>query len=85
MTYCRINLSKTNYNLLDCAKVIVLKEENFDKLIKIYRDYCRYKQFTSVMPIFPSEVMDTDTEILRVSRIGRDCLTYPVLSLASDE
>jgi hypothetical protein len=64
MTYCRINLSKTNYNLLDCAKVIVSKKENFDKLITIYRDYCRYKQFTSVMPIFLSEVMDTDTDII---------------------
>jgi hypothetical protein len=64
MTYCRINLSKTNYSLLNTAKVIISKEENFDKLIKIYQDYCRYKQFTSVMPIFLSEVVDTNTDII---------------------
>ena len=30
----------------------VLKEWNYNKLIDIYKKYCHYKKFSSVMPIF---------------------------------
>jgi len=53
LIYSRINLSKTNYELLPNAKM--LDSPPIDNLNQIYKDYCVYKQFKSVMPIFDSD------------------------------
>jgi len=51
--FCRIDLSKTNYSIIDNWKV--LDEPNYEELIKIYHTYCRYKKFKSVMPLFKED------------------------------
>jgi hypothetical protein len=58
--YSRINLSKTNYSLLDKDKVTVLKNWSFEELNDIYVRYCRHKKFKSVMPIFLEDYKDNE-------------------------
>lgn len=62
MLYARIDLTKTNYRVLDCFKL--LENADISALQGIYRDYCRYKKFKSVMPIFDSEFTDTKNDVI---------------------
>lgn len=63
--YCRINLAKTNYSPYVNAKLLTKLEiqENFSKIQAIYIDYCRYKKFTSVVPLFIEEFLDDKTDV----------------------
>lgn len=60
--YARIDLSKTFYERMDNCKF--LDPVPIDLLQKIYKEYCRYKQFKSVMPIFESEFIDPKNEVM---------------------
>jgi len=64
MTYqfARINLEKN----IDQATVkwAYLKNPNVAELQDIYRTYCIYKHFASVMPLFDSQFTDPDTDVL---------------------
>lgn len=62
MIYARINLAKTNYNKLDNFKFIT--NPDVVLLDSLYTDYCRYKKFRSVMPIFSSEYIDEKNDVL---------------------
>lgn len=63
MIYARINLELTNY---DKSKLNweYLRNPDIDQLNSIYRQYCMYKKFTSVMPIFASEYTDAKNDII---------------------
>lgn len=63
MIYARINLSLTNYStsILDWQ---YLKNPDITQLNRIYKTYCRYKKFASVMPIFDSEYTDSRNDII---------------------
>ena len=60
--YCRINLSKTNYQLLDCADIIT--EPNINQLQQIFKDYCDYKQFKSVEPMWDLEFIWDHNDVI---------------------
>ncbi len=64
MTYqfARINLAKTNY--ISDVKWEYLSTPNITQLNAIYRDYCKYKRFASVMPIFDSRYTDPMTDVI---------------------
>lgn len=64
MTYqfARIDLSKTNYKTNVSWQYIV--DPDITKLNSIYRDYCKYKRFASVMPIFDSRYTDPMTDVI---------------------
>ena len=64
MTYqfARIDLSKTNYK--STVKWEYLRDPDIAKLNQIYRDYCKYKHFASVMPIFDSRYTDPMTDVI---------------------
>ena len=64
MTYqfARIDLSKTNYE--QTVKWECFRRPDIDKLNSIYRDYCKYKRFASVMPIFDSRYTDPMTDVI---------------------
>jgi hypothetical protein len=67
MTYqfARINLAKTNYTPTVEWKYITSREPDvLARLDDIYRTYCIYKHFASVMPIFPSRYTDPMAEII---------------------
>ena len=60
--YCRINLSKTNYTIGNNWNYI--KTPNIRQLNVIYKEYCEYKKFESVPPIFDSLYTNVDNDIL---------------------
>jgi len=64
MTYqfARIDLSKTNYKIN--VKWQYEIEPDIAKLNHIYRDYCKYKRFASVMPMFNSRYTDPATDVI---------------------
>jgi hypothetical protein len=63
MIYAKINLSKTDYKLLDKNWQFIRDPDLFE-LDTIYKKYCCYKKFKSVMPIFDSEYTDNKNDII---------------------
>ena len=70
MTYqfARIDLSKTTYQATVAWEY--LREPNIDQLKDIYRTYCIYKHFASVMPLFDSQFTDPDTDVIGYRESG---------------
>ena len=64
MTYqfARIDLGQTDYT--PSVKWEYLSDPDIPKLNQIYRDYCKYKHFASVMPIFDSRYTDSLTDVI---------------------
>lgn len=62
MTYARIDLAKTFYTKL--PNFSFLKPAPVDELQSLYRCYCNYKNFKSVMPIFDSEFVDEKNDVI---------------------
>ena len=60
--FARIDLSKTNYNIN--IEWMYITRPDIAALNAIYRDYCVYKKFSSVMPIFDSRYTDPMTDII---------------------
>ena len=60
--YARINLEETNY-LATCDWYYITTPD-IEELNDIYRTYCIYKHFASVMPIFNSQYLDPNTDII---------------------
>jgi hypothetical protein len=61
MKFCRINLSKTNYTPLN--NFILFVNPPVEQLQEIYRKYCQYKKFESVMPMFESQFLDINNDV----------------------
>ena len=72
MTYqfARIDLSKTNYSA-DIVDWYYIQEPDPLVLNDIYRTYCIYKHFASVMPIFTSRYYDPMTDVIGYREQGR--------------
>lgn len=65
MKYCRIDLDKTNYTAMSNTNCrYIVHEDVFPEMFEIYRKYCEYKQFGSVMPLFDQNFRDIYTEIV---------------------
>lgn len=65
MKYCRIDLSKTNYTRLSSNNCKFIVDQNlYPQCHEIYRRYCGYKQFDSVMPLFDQQLIDIYTEVI---------------------
>jgi hypothetical protein len=64
MTYqfARIDLAKTTYQ--PTVNWAYLRKPDIAKLKDIYRTYCIYKHFASVMPLFDSQFTDPDTDVI---------------------
>jgi hypothetical protein len=60
--FARIDLSKTNYSI-DIEWMYITKPD-ISALNAIYRDYCVYKKFSSVMPIFDARYLDPATDVI---------------------
>lgn len=86
MKYCRIDLSKTNYktmSMLD-ADIIINPEPLIPKLNDIYKKYCQYKKFDSVMPIFDSEFTDSKNNVIAYY-VEDDIVAFSLLRCYDDE
>ncbi len=64
MTYqfARIDLAQTTYE--PTVDWMYLREPNIAQLQDIYRTYCIYKHFASVMPLFDSQFTDPATDVI---------------------
>jgi len=62
LLYGRINLSLTNYKILDNFKI--LPNPDYDQLKEIYYCYCHYKKFKSIMPFFSEHYQMPNREII---------------------
>lgn len=62
LTYCRIDLSKTNYSQLNNWKFIT--DPDFSVLDNLYTKYCEHKQFKSVVPIFKEQFEMPNADVI---------------------
>lgn len=60
--FARINLSQTTYK--PTVDWYYITQPDIAQLNNIYRTYCTYKHFASVMPIFDSQYTDSSTDII---------------------
>jgi hypothetical protein len=67
--FARIDLAKTNYE--PTVDWHYITEPNIPVLNDIYRTYCTYKHFASVMPIFDSQYRDPATDLIGYQDQGR--------------
>lgn len=67
--YARINLGKTNYQV--SVDWHYIQDPDIPLLNSIYRDYCLYKKFSSVMPMFDQQYLDPDTDVLGYTDQGQ--------------
>jgi len=72
MTYqfARINLAQTSYQ--SSVDWQYIRDPNIQQLNDIYRTYCIYKHFASVMPVFDSQYLDPMTDV--IGYYEGDCL-----------
>ena len=66
MKFCRIDLSKTNYDTVPFGHLLlaVEKDDRMDQIQQIYRKYCTHKQFESVVPLFEGMIFDKYTDVM---------------------
>ena len=62
MKFCRLNLAETNYQEYS-ESARWTWASSIDPFNEIYRQYCTYKQFVSVMPFFLSHFQDSANDI----------------------
>ena len=62
MKYARVKLDQTNYVTMDNWNYIT--DININQLNEIYKKYCVYKDFDSVLPIFDSQYLDKSVDII---------------------
>jgi hypothetical protein len=67
--FARIKLSETDYT--PSVDWYYITEPDLDQLNDIYRTYCIYKHFASVMPIFDSQYLDPNTDIIGYRDAGQ--------------
>jgi len=66
--YARIRLQETTYQ--PTVDWEYLREPNIPLLKDIYRTYCIYKHFASVMPLFDSQFTDAMTDVIGYKENG---------------
>ena len=71
MTYqfARIDLTKTTYQ--PTVDWYYIEKPDIPVLQDIYRTYCIYKHFASVMPLFASQFTDPDTDVIGYREEGK--------------
>ena len=62
--YARINLANTTYRPSVVYQYLQATDDTIAQLNEIYRTYCIYKHFGSVMPIFDRQYTDPMTDII---------------------
>jgi arginyl-tRNA--protein-N-Asp/Glu arginylyltransferase len=61
--YARIDLSKTLYSP-SIVDLRLLKNPDPNVIMSLYKSYCDYKKFVSVMPMFPEEFVEPSKDVL---------------------
>lgn len=84
MTYqfARINLAQTSYQ--PTVDWEYLCKPNIAQLRDIYRTYCIYKHFASVMPLFDSQFTDSMTDVIGYREQG-ELVAFSLMKRYDDE
>ncbi len=84
MTYqfARINLIQTTYQ--PTVDWEYLHEPPISQLKDIYRTYCIYKHFASVMPLFDSQFTASDTDVIGYRESG-ELVAFSLMKRFDDE
>jgi len=82
LKFCRIDLSKTNYIQLD--NWYYISTPNIDQLNNIYKQYCVYKNFNSVMPLFDIHYKNTNVEIIGYKH-NNELVAFSLINLFDQE
>ena len=61
MKFGRIDLTKTTYSVTLNAHL--LNPVPIDEVIRVYKQYCLYKNFKSIMPMIPGRFLIPNTEV----------------------
>ena len=80
--YSRIDLEKTNYTV-STAKATLLKVPT-DQLQKIYNDYCKYKEFSSVTPLHNAMMLNSDIEVIGYYEEG-ELVAFSLMRIYNEE
>lgn len=64
LIFAKINLHKSNYAKLSNYKFLQIDDEVVKKCNLIYKQYCNYKKFTSVVPIWDYAYFDPKTDVI---------------------
>lgn len=67
--YARIRLQETTYQ--PEVEWHYINSVDIDELNRIYRRYCDYKRFASVMPIFDAQYLDPETDVIGYTDQGK--------------
>jgi len=67
--FARIDLAQTTYRPTVAWEYLL--EPNIAQLQDIYRTYCIYKHFASVMPLFDSQFTDPATDVIGYREAGQ--------------
>lgn len=62
--FARIDLDKTDYQTNVIWRYLPATDDNIQACQEIYRAYCIHKNFSSVMPIFPSRFQDPQADTI---------------------
>jgi hypothetical protein len=63
--FARIDLDKTNYSpTVNYAYIEHFDQPTLNQLREIYRTYCIYKRFASVMPMFDTRFLDPMADVI---------------------
>jgi hypothetical protein len=62
--FARINLAQTNYKETVSWAYLSKNDKMISQCQEIYRTYCIYKHFASVMPLFESRLQDPMTDVI---------------------
>ena len=62
--FARIDLARTQYTESVTWNYLSKSDYMIEKCQEIYRAYCAYKQFASVMPMFPARLRDPMADVL---------------------
>jgi hypothetical protein len=81
--YARINLAQTKYQpQVDWCYV---RNPDIAQLNEIYRTYCIYKRFGSVMPIFDSQYTNPDTDIIGYYSEQKTLVAFSLIKRYNDK
>jgi hypothetical protein len=79
--FARIRLEQTQYQ--PTTDWYYITEPDITQLNDIYRTYCIYKHFASVMPIFDSQYLDPATDIIGYRDAG-DLVAFSLMKRYDD-
>ncbi len=80
--YARINLAQTTYQATVDWEYLL--EPNIAQLQDIYRTYCIYKHFASVMPLFDSQFTDPMTDVIGYREAG-ELVAFSLMKRLDDQ